>query len=201
MDFLRVNIADGVVSVSPTPDKYLKFGGRALTSRIIADEIPAICDPLGPENKLIIATGLLTGTTAPCSGRISIGAKSPLTGGIKESNVGGVAGANLARAGIRAIIIEGAPSDSFALKTIVIAPGGARLEDASHLKGLGTYETAEKLRALHGDKAAVLCVGPQANRGWRRRRFKVLTWRDAPPARRAGAASDPSSAPKASKLS
>ncbi|HPI78396.1 MAG TPA: aldehyde ferredoxin oxidoreductase N-terminal domain-containing protein, partial [bacterium] len=74
MDFLRVNIADGVVSVSPTPEKYLKYGGRALTSRIIADEIPAICDPLGPENKLIIATGLLTGTTAPCSGRISIGA-------------------------------------------------------------------------------------------------------------------------------
>jgi len=160
MDFMRVNIADGAVSVSPTPDKYLKYGGRALTSRIIADEIPAMCDPLGPDNKLIIATGLLTGTTAPCSGRISIGAKSPLTGGIKESNVGGVAGANLARAGIRAIVIEGAPSDSSALKTIVIAPGGARLEDASHLRGLGTYETAEKLRALHGDKAAVLCIGP-----------------------------------------
>ena len=69
---------------------YAGLGGRALTSRVINKEVPANCHPLSAENKLVFATGLMGGSTAANSGRLSVGAKSPLTGGIKESNSGGL---------------------------------------------------------------------------------------------------------------
>jgi len=104
---LRVNMTNQKLSLEDVLEKYQKLGGRALTSQIVCDEVPAICDPLGSENKLIIAPGLLGGTNVPLSGRISIGAKSPLTGTIKESNAGGVNGHKLAKIGLKAIIVEG----------------------------------------------------------------------------------------------
>ncbi|MGD9073466.1 MAG: aldehyde ferredoxin oxidoreductase N-terminal domain-containing protein, partial [Desulfobacterales bacterium] len=70
---------------------YAGLGGRAMTSAIVAKEVPPLCHPLGADNKLVIAPGLLSGTTAAMSGRISVGCKSPLTGGIKEANAGGQA--------------------------------------------------------------------------------------------------------------
>ena len=82
-----------------------------LTSTMVAAEVPATCHPLSAENRLVIAPGILTGTGAPCSGRISVGAKSPLTGTIKESNSGGQAALALAALGIRAIVLEGRPSE------------------------------------------------------------------------------------------
>ncbi|MCL5056457.1 MAG: aldehyde ferredoxin oxidoreductase, partial [Actinobacteria bacterium] len=63
------------------PEKYVLLGGRALTSQLVLDEVPAGCDPLGEDNKIVIAPGLLSGTSAPSSGRLSVGGKSPLTGG------------------------------------------------------------------------------------------------------------------------
>ncbi|MFA6448217.1 MAG: aldehyde ferredoxin oxidoreductase C-terminal domain-containing protein [bacterium] len=159
MRFIRINAAEGRITEEQGPDKYIKYGGRSLSSRIISDEVPATCHPLGPRNKLVIAAGLLGGTTAPCSGRISIGVKSPLTGGIKESNVGGNFGTYIARAGIRAIIFEGFPKDN-KLSYLVIGAEGLSLEDASDYRGMGTYELAKHLREKHGQKAAILCVGP-----------------------------------------
>ena len=76
---------------------------------------PRTADPLGPANKLVFAPGTLGGTTAPNGGRLSVGAKSPLTGGIKESNSGGQAAHALARVGFAAVIVEGAPADASAL--------------------------------------------------------------------------------------
>jgi len=84
-----------------------RFGWKGLTSVMINAEVPAKCDPLGPENKLIFAPGLLSGTSLVNTSRISIGAKSPLTGTIKESNAGGTVAAALGRLGITAIIVEG----------------------------------------------------------------------------------------------
>ena len=107
MKFIRVNLSDKSIETQNVPDEYAGLGGRALTSCMINSEVPADCDPLGAENKLVIAPGYLSGTPLVNTSRLSIGAKSPLTGGIKESNVGGTAAAAMANVGITALIVEG----------------------------------------------------------------------------------------------
>lgn len=82
-----------------------------MTSTIVAEEVPPLCHPLGPNNKLVFSPGIVTGTPAPTSARDSVGAKSPLTGGIKESNAGSAWGADLAKLRIRALILEGKPEE------------------------------------------------------------------------------------------
>ena len=104
---LRINLDELAYSLEELPKIYADLGGRALSSQIIGQEVPPKADPIGPENKLIFAAGILAGTTFPNSGRLSVGAKSPLTNGIKEANVGGTAGQKLGRLGIKAIIVEG----------------------------------------------------------------------------------------------
>ena len=104
---LRVKMGDKPEYSVSEEKKYAGLGGRALTSKIISEEVPPQCHALGEENKLAIAPGMLAGSSAAISGRISVGCKSPLTGGIKESNAGGKAGQVIARAGYAAIVIEG----------------------------------------------------------------------------------------------
>ena len=111
----RVNMATLTTSSEEVPEKWKGLGGRGLTSTIVAQEVKPTCHALGKYNKLIFAPGLLTGTTAANSGRLSAGAKSPLTGTIKESNAGGNAAQLLARLGIKAIIIEGIPREGHLL--------------------------------------------------------------------------------------
>jgi aldehyde:ferredoxin oxidoreductase len=106
---VRVNMRTLKITEEPVPQKWAAFGGRAMTSAIVSEEVPPTCVALGPTNKLVFAPGLLGGTSAPISGRLSVGAKSPLTGTIKESNAGGQAGQILARLGIRALVIEDKP--------------------------------------------------------------------------------------------
>ena len=144
----------------PADNTYNELGGRGLTAAIISKEVPPTCDPLGPQNKLVVAGGLLTGTTFVNTSRISIGGKSPLTGGIKESNAGGTIGAVIGKMGIKAVIVEGAPAsdDLYILK--IQKDGAADLLPAAELKGLRTYALMEKLTAKYGDKIAVLRIGP-----------------------------------------
>ena len=108
---LRINMSDLSVKSEDIPEIYQGLGGRALTSAIIAEEVEPTCSAIGPNNKLIFAPGLLGGTNCANSGRISVGGKSPLTGGIKESNSGGQAGGYLSRLGISAIVVEGMSAD------------------------------------------------------------------------------------------
>ncbi len=89
MKFIRVNMTEKSITVEDVPQDYMGLGGRGLTSIMINTEVPPKCDPLGSENKLIFAPGLLSGTPLANTSRISIGAKSPLTATIKESNTGG----------------------------------------------------------------------------------------------------------------
>jgi len=140
-------------------EKEIWLGGRALVDNTISAEVPPACHPLGPYNKIVLAPGLFAGTTIPSAGRMSIGAKSPLTGGIKESNVGGMAGIVLSQLSIGAIVIEGETlSDS--LQTLIIRKDSTELIDASGLKGLGNYDTAAALRERFGQKAVVISIGP-----------------------------------------
>src|SRR5512136_1548925 len=106
---LRINVgAEGGPKASAVPvGEYAGMGGRALTSTMVAKEVPPLCHPLGAENKLVIAPGMLSGTAGAMSGRLSVGTKSPLTGGIKESNSGGQASQVLARLGYAALVLEG----------------------------------------------------------------------------------------------
>jgi aldehyde:ferredoxin oxidoreductase len=111
MWILRVNMNDQSYRVEELPEAYKNLAGRALTSTIVADEVPPLSHPLGPNNKLVFSPGIVTGTPAPTSARISVGAKSPLTGGIKESNAGSSWGEDLAVMNIRALVLEGQPEE------------------------------------------------------------------------------------------
>jgi len=111
MFLVRVNMNDRTYKVEELPEAYKYLAGRAMTSTLVADEVPPLCHPLGPHNKIVFSPGIVTGTAAPTSARISVGAKSPLTGGIKESNAGTSWGADLAHLQIRALVIEGQPKE------------------------------------------------------------------------------------------
>ncbi|HET7838556.1 MAG TPA: aldehyde ferredoxin oxidoreductase N-terminal domain-containing protein, partial [Rectinemataceae bacterium] len=158
---LRINMgAKGGPAISKEPvGAYAGLGGRALTSAIVSKEVPPLCHALGAENKLVIAPGLLSGSPASQSGRISIGCKSPLTGGIKESNAGGQAAQVLARLGYAAIVLEGAPAGNDLYK-IVVDKTGVRISVDNGLRMLGNYALIDALKPVHGDKAAYISIGP-----------------------------------------
>lgn len=138
--------------------EFAGLAGRALTSTVVAKEVPATCHPLSAENKLVIAPGLLTGTTGAMSGRISMGCKSPLTGGIKEANAGGQPGQVLARLGYAAIILEGKPDDGKLYK-IFINKDGVTVSPADDLKMLGNYAVVERMKKEFGEKIACISIG------------------------------------------
>jgi aldehyde:ferredoxin oxidoreductase len=129
-----------------------------MTSAIVAKEVPPLCHPLGADNKLVIAPGLLSGTTAAMSGRLSVGCKSPLTGGIKESNAGGQAAQVLARLGYAAIVLEGKPKDDTLYKVLVNKDGVTVTADNS-LCMLGNYDLVEKMKSEFSDKVACISIG------------------------------------------
>ena len=158
---LRINMgADGGPKATETPlGDYAGLGGRAMTSAVVSKEVPPLCHPLGEDNKLVIAPGLLSGTAAAMSGRLSIGCKSPLTGGIKESNAGGQPSQVLARLGYAAIVLEGKPEDD-SLYKISINKDGVTISPDNSLKMLGNYDLVDKLKAEFGEKIACISIGP-----------------------------------------
>jgi len=157
---LRVRMDSLSVSSDDLPEAWRCLGGRALTSTIVAAEVPAACHPLSAHNKVVIAPGLLSGTVAPCSGRISVGTKGPLTGTIKESNAGGIGAQAMGRLGLAAIVLEGAPADKNARYALHINAEGAELREAFELKGKGNYDTVAALHEACGDKVACISIGP-----------------------------------------
>ena len=154
----RVNMTDLTVQAEEPIDEYKDLGGRALTSAILLKEVPPTCHPLSAENKLVIAPGILTGTAAPCSGRISVGAKGPLTGTIKESNSGGMGAIALATLGIKAVIIEGQPNGE-QLKRLIVTKDGIQIEPADGLTHAGNYETMAAQHEEYGDKVVCFSIG------------------------------------------
>ncbi len=156
---LRVNMSTLSTSVEEVPPAWAGLGGRGLTSTIVAAEVPPTCHPLGPNNKLVFAPGLLTGTPAANSGRLSAGAKSPLTGGIKEANAGGTSAQTLARLGIKALIIEGIPTGT-GWYGLHINMAGVTIQKETELLGKGNFAVVEALTARLGKKTAVLTIGP-----------------------------------------
>lgn len=138
---------------------YAGMGGRALTSGVVSKEVPPLCHPLGEDNKLVIAPGMLSGSVAAMSGRLSVGCKSPLTGGIKEANAGGQAAQTLARLGYAGIVLEGKPKDDTLYK-IFINKDGVKITPDNSLKMLGNYALVDKIKAEYGEKVACISIGP-----------------------------------------
>ena len=155
----RVNVREQTLDHEEIPDSWKRLGGRGLLAHILLDEVDAKCDPLGEENKLIFAPGLLVGHMLSSTDRISVGGKSPLTGGIKEANAGGRTGLHMATMGIHALIIEGLPNED-GFWVLHLSLDGAKWEHADDLVGLGVYATAPKLIDKYGDKVAIALIGP-----------------------------------------
>jgi aldehyde:ferredoxin oxidoreductase len=160
MKIIKVDMATGTITNEDIEPAFTGMGGRGLTSFFINSEVPPTCDPLGSENKLIFAPGYLSGTPLVNSSRLSIGAKSPLTGGIKESNVGGTVAADLGHIGISAIIIEGKPEKNQYYILKIDGAGNAALEDAAAFWGKRTYDLVAALKEAHGEDKSITCIGP-----------------------------------------
>jgi aldehyde:ferredoxin oxidoreductase len=138
---------------------YAGLGGRGMTSTVVAKEVPPTCHPLSADNKLVIAPGMLSGSAASMSGRLSVGCKSPLTGGIKEANSGGQAAQVLARLGYAAIIIEGKATDDTLYK-VTVNKDGVNVAADNSLKLLGNYDLVDKMKAEFSEKVCCISVGP-----------------------------------------
>ena len=156
---LRIDMAELKVTMENSPPDYQLLGGRGLSARILNTEVPAMTHPLSHENKLVVAPGLLAGTMAPSFGRISIGAKSPLTKTIKESNAGGTVAQKLDRLGIKAIIIQGMPKENQTY-SIYIDPKGAQIIASPDLRGKMNYDLIATLQNKYGKDIGVISIGP-----------------------------------------
>ncbi len=147
---LRVNLSAGTVEAEPLNMDWARayIGSRGLATKYIVEEVDPKVDPLSPDNKVIWATGPLTGTMASTGGRYTVVTKGPLTGAIACSNSGGYWGAELKMAGWDMIVFEGRSAKPVYL---YIEDDVAELRDASHLWGKSVWETEETLKKLHQD--------------------------------------------------
>lgn len=157
-NIVRANMGDLRVSIEECPPEWEWLGGRALTARILNKEVSPICHPLGKYSKIIFAPGLLAGTRYPSVGRLSIGFKSPLSQGIKETNVGGTAGDKMGRLGLKAIILESKPAEP-RMYILKIDRHGASILPADKLAGLGNNDLLKELKDIYGNDVTVLSTG------------------------------------------
>ncbi len=172
MWIIRVNMTDQTCSVGETPKAYQYLAGRAMTSTLVADEVPPLCHPLGPNNKIVFSPGIVTGTPAPTAARISVGAKSPLTGGIKESNAGSSWGADLADMRVKALVIEGQPKQKGKYWGLHITydktANKPKVEffDATEYTAKPLTDVFPKIYNRFGDKVSISGCGMVGERGY-----------------------------------
>ncbi len=155
----RVNMSNLSFKIEEVPADWMGLGGRGLTSTIVAAEVDPECHPLGPNNKMVFAPGLLSGTSAANSGRNSLGAKSPLTGGIKESNVGGTTAGIMAKLGVKALIIEGVPEDDSTFYHLHVSKNSVVIEAVPELVGKDNYFVLDAMEEKYNKKVAVMTIG------------------------------------------
>jgi len=155
---LRVNLTKRKTTTQEFDSKFALnwLGGRGFAAKILWDELKPGTDALSPENKLILATGPLTGVSLPSSGKLVVAAKSPLTGGYGDGNVGTWACVMMRKAGYDAIVLEGK-----AEKPTILRVEDAKTEflDAKDYWGLGVFETEKKLKQKYGDVTGVVAIG------------------------------------------
>jgi len=161
---LRVDLTERRIEVQEQTDSFYRrhFGGMGLVAHYLLSEMKPGVDPLGPENLLIFAPGVITGVPLAGAGRNSVGGKSPLSGAFARSEVAGFFGAELKRAGFDAVVIKGQADRPVYLW---MHDGEAEIRDARHLWGMPTKESQEAIRAELGDKLVrVAQIGPGGER-------------------------------------
>lgn len=155
MWIVRLDMTDRTYQLEDVPEAYKALGGRGLTSSIVYDQVSPTCHPLGPNNKLVFAPGIVTGTAAPSSARVSVGAKSPLTGTIKESNAGSGWAPALAKMGIKALVVEGQPKEKAKYWLVGLSWGDGRPKveflPADEYVGQDLYEVYPKVFERFGN--------------------------------------------------
>jgi aldehyde:ferredoxin oxidoreductase len=162
---LRVNLSTRQVSEEPLDPQLARdyIGGTGLGVRLAYDEIPPEIDPLGPDAKLLIMTGPVTGTLLGTAGRYEVIYKSPLTGILCDASSGGFWASEFKQAGYDGLILEGSAAQPVYL---FVHDGVTEIRDASHIWGMDTFKTQQALIEEVGDaKARVLCIGPAGERG------------------------------------
>jgi len=133
------------------------LGGRGFAAKILWDQLKVGTDPLSPENKLVFATGPLTGFGLPNSGKLVVASKSPLTGGYGDGNIGTKAAVQMRKAGYDAVIVEGkAKLPVF----IHVKDKIAEFLDAQDIWGLNSFETEKRLKPLYESSAGIVGIGP-----------------------------------------
>ena len=169
---LRLNMTDRTSHLEQASETQENTGGRWTTSSIVAAEVPPLAHPLGPSNKVIFAPGIVTGTRAPTSARVSVGAKSPLTGGIKESNAGSSWASGLASMQVKAIVVEGQAKEPGPLWGVHLAwdkeSGVPKAEffDATQYADKDLYEVFPKLYQRFGERISIAGCGITGERGY-----------------------------------
>ncbi len=161
---LRVNLDKGRTEFETLDMARAKafVGGRGLGISYLLGEVNPECDPLSPENKLIMMTGPLTGTVAPTGARYMVVTKSPLTGAVTCSNSGGQFPMTLKRSGIDGIIVEGVSPEPVYLW---VEEDRAELRSAMHVWGKDTHQSLDQLIGETDEKARVACIGPAGENG------------------------------------
>lgn len=157
---LRINLTERKIETEALNMEFAQkyIGGRGLAGKMFIEEVPANVDALSPENKVFIATGALTGTNAPTSGRFMVITKSPLDGTLASSNSGGFWGPQLKFAGYDLVILEGKADSPVCIS---IRDDQVEIKDAGHVWGKSVYETTSILKEEFGDdQAKVLTIGP-----------------------------------------
>ncbi|MGI9950919.1 aldehyde ferredoxin oxidoreductase C-terminal domain-containing protein [Moorellaceae bacterium AZ2] len=182
---LVVNMKNLTVEKEPLDEEYRELGGRALIAQYLIKNVPPQCDPLGSQNHLIFCTTLFAGTQLTTAHRMSVGGKSPLTGGIKESNVGGYAASLLADHGIKMIVVKDIPAKDGLWILHINAKGETALLDAGSYKGLNNYEFVEKMRERFGSSIATVSIGSAGERLYKSASVQVSEFQTGHPSRAA----------------
>lgn len=161
---IRVNVRTGKITKEQASDELNRISGRHFIAHILNQEVEPTCEPLGRYNKFIISQGWFADTNLSTSGKISIGGKSPLTGGIKESNTGGFIGKRLSRLGIKAVIIEDIPANASHTTVLHISDHEVKLIEFPELQYKLVSETIQLVKEKFGQNVGILCIGPAGER-------------------------------------
>ncbi len=158
-NILRVNLTTGRITKEPTPPELARdfIGGRGFGAYFLYKEVPQGADPLGPDNKLIVSSGPLSGLMVPGAGKMDFTTKSPLTGGYASASLGGLLTAELKYAGIDSIILEGiSPKPVY----LFVDDDKIELRDAADLWGKGCIEVEKQLKEKLGEEFQIAVIGP-----------------------------------------
>jgi len=156
--YITIDLGSKTTASRDLSGREIAESGRYLIARMLLDQNIATIDPMSPENPLIFSAGPFAGTNFSNANRLSVGCKSPLTGGIKEANSGGTFGFAMGQLLISGITLQGASDDWVIIR--ITKDGEISFDDAAPYLGLGNFDCAKKLHETYGQKTSLAICGP-----------------------------------------